>query len=87
MRSDWTVAPAALDAATLADELGALTIEALHRGAADRNVHEAAIDALADMGVVSCSGGGPTVTLHVPNWPSDVHANTVLFSDFTGGTG
>lgn len=37
--------------------------------------------------VVQTVRGGPTVTLNVPNRPSDVHANTVLFWDFTGGTG
>jgi hypothetical protein len=37
--------------------------------------------------VVQTVRGGPTVTVHVPNRPSDVHANTVLFWDFTGGTG
>jgi pimeloyl-ACP methyl ester carboxylesterase len=38
--------------------------------------------------VVQTVRGGPaTTTLHVPNRPSTTHANTVLFSDWTGGTG
>ena len=37
--------------------------------------------------VVQTVRGGPTVSLQVPNRPSNVHANSVLFWDFTGGTG
>jgi hypothetical protein len=38
--------------------------------------------------VVQTIRGGPeTATLHVPNRPSDTHANSVIFWDFTGPTG
>ena len=38
--------------------------------------------------IVQTVRGGPvTVTLNIPNRPSASHANSVIFSDFTGGTG